>query len=100
MIYISGAITGTIDYMDNFKKAQEELERQGHIVINPALVSSNLPHSCTHDDYMVVSMALLSLCDTIYLLDGWEHSVGAKEELLYAINRGYKIVLESTFCKE
>lgn len=100
MIYLSGSITGTRDYLARFKAAQDFLESRGHSVINPALVNSNLPESCTHDGYMVVSMATLSLCDSIYLLNGWECSVGAKEEVAYAINRGYKIVLESTFYEE
>lgn len=97
MIYISGAITGTSDYMERFKKAQDTLESKGHTVINPALVNSNLPEKCTHDDYMTVSMALLSLCNIIYLLDDWNHSVGAKEEVAWAIEHGLLIITEPTF---
>lgn len=96
MIYISGAITGTSDYMERFKAAQDVLESKGYTVINPALVNSNLPEKCTHDDYMTVSMALLSLCDTIYLLDGWNHSAGAKDEVAWVIEHGLLIITEPT----
>ena len=96
MIYISGAITGTSDYMGRFKAAQDTLESKGYVVINPALVNSNLPEKCTHDDYMTVSMAMLSLCSTIYLLDGWNHSAGAKDEVAWAIEHGLLIITEPT----
>lgn len=42
-IYVSGAITGTDDFMERFAKAQKELEEKGYSVINPALINSNMP---------------------------------------------------------
>ena len=41
-IYISGAITGTDDYMKRFAKAEKELTEKGYSVVNPAKVK----HSC------------------------------------------------------
>ena len=42
-IYISGAITGTDDYMERFSKAEKELAEQGYSVVNPAKVNAQLP---------------------------------------------------------
>jgi hypothetical protein len=33
--YISGAITGTTDYMERFEKAEQLLKAQGREVVNP-----------------------------------------------------------------
>lgn len=93
-VYISGAITGTTDYMERFNKAENDLIFLGYEVVNPAKINANLPKICTHKDYMTVSMALLSICDTIYMLKGYEKSKGAMEELRYAVKNGYTIIKE------
>lgn len=72
MIYISGAITGTTDYMKRFERAENDLIFLGYEVVNPAKTNANLPEICTHEDYMTVSMAELKICDTIYMLKGYE----------------------------
>lgn len=94
MIYISGAITGTTDYMERFNKAENDLIFLGYEVVNPARINANLPKICTHKDYMKMSLTELELCDTIYLLKGYEKSVGAMEELRYAVKHGYTIIKE------
>lgn len=91
-IYISGAITGTDDFMERFAKAQKELESQGYSVINPALVNSNMPKDTSYDEYMKMRLTMLDMCRTIYLLDGWEKSVGANLERAYAIKTGKNII--------
>lgn len=91
-IYISGAITGTDDYMERFGKAQKELESQGYSVINPALVNSNMPEDTTYAEYMKMAFTMLDMCQTIYLLNGWEKSIGANMERGYAINKGKNII--------
>ena len=84
-IYISGAITGTDDFMERFSIAQKKLERDGHDVVNPALVNSNLPKSTTYSEYMDMSFCMLKMCDAIYVLDGWKSSRGANLELIFAM---------------
>ena len=37
-VYISGKITGNENYREEFAKAQAELEKDGHIVLNPAVL--------------------------------------------------------------
>ena len=83
-VYISGAITGTTDYMTRFNNAQKHLERLGYEVVNPALINSNLPTSTTWEEYMRVSLVLLNMCDSIYMLPGWQKSRGAKLEYKHA----------------
>lgn len=93
-IYISGGITNVPNYMEHFNKAENELTKQGYDVVNPARINANLPTICTHEDYMKVSIAELSICDSIYMLKGFDNSKGAMEELAYAINHDYTIILE------
>lgn len=92
MIYISGGITGVGEYMAHFDEVERKLKAVDE-VINPSKVSCALP-VLTHDGYMTVCMALLSLCDTIYMLKGYEQSKGAMQELEYAKEHGYEVVYE------
>lgn len=93
-VYISGAITGTNDYMERFSKAQMYLESKGHYVINPALVNSNLPKDTSYDDYMKMSFCMIDICEAIYLLKGFEKSNGAITELAYAEKKGLSVYHE------
>lgn len=83
-VYISGKITGTTDYMERFAKIEDYLKSKGHEVVNPAKVNANLPETFTHAEYMWVSIAMLNCCDAIYMMNGYEDSKGAMEELNYA----------------
>lgn len=94
-LYISGAITGTTDYMDRFCNAQKMLEEQGHTVINPAKVNLILPEeTTTYEQYMNVCMVLLDMADGIYMIPGWEKSCGANRELGYALAKDKFVIYE------
>ena len=90
-LYLSGAITGTDDYMDRFSMAEKSLEVE-HTIINPASVNAQLPSDTNYEDYMKMSFCMLDMCDGIYLLKGWEKSCGSNRELGYAMAKG-KIIL-------
>ena len=90
-LYLSGAITGTDDYMDRFSMAEKSLEVE-HTIINPAKVNAQLPSDTNYEDYMKVSFCMLDMCAGIYLLKGWEKSCGSNRELGYAMAKG-KIIL-------
>ena len=47
----------------------------------------------THNEYMELCMLLLSKCDYIYLMKGWEESAGANMEYGYAVAAD-KIILK------
>lgn len=93
-IYISGAITGTNDYMERFADAEERLVRLGHSILNPAKVNAQLPSDTTYGEYMEMSITMLAMADAIYMLSGWEKSKGASREYLYAVEHEKKIFRE------
>ena len=42
-------------------------------------------------------IAMIKSCDTMFMLDGWEKSEGAKAELAKALALGMEIVLQSNY---
>lgn len=96
-VYISGKITGLsrTEYMTKFNKVEEYLKTKGYEVINPARTNGTLPESTTYDQYMDMSMLLLSMCDTIFLLDNWMDSNGAKKEFQIASANNYTVMFET-----
>jgi len=93
-VYLSGPITGVVDYKERFKRAQRELWSQGFgFVMNPAEVISHTPFSqMRREEIMTICYALMASCDTIYLLKGWRASQGCREELAYAKAHGMEVV--------
>ena len=91
-VYIAGKISGLEDYKDNFARAQEMLESEGHIVLNPAL----LPEGMSAQDYMRICFAMVDSADMVALLPNWVDSRGAALERDYAIYVG-KLVRRISF---
>lgn len=90
-IYISGPMRGIDNYYENFLRAERKLTKGGHRVANPAgLDVAGLPR----EQILNVDLALLNLCDTIYMLKGWESSCGANREYGYALAKGMDIIFE------
>ena len=95
VIYIAGAISGTNDYMERFKNAENVIRKSGRVPINPTIISKPLLEAnANHQQFMSVTIELLECCNGIYLLNGWERSTGAKEELMYALANNYNIYTE------
>lgn len=86
IVYLSGPITGTDDYMERFARAAGKVP-PGYRVINPAEVMAKLP-DLTHKQYMKICLAMLSCADVIYMMRGWEKSEGARQEYRFALDHG------------
>lgn len=93
-VYISGAITGTSDYIEKFAKAEAELIEKGYSVINPAKNGDVLPKDATWDEYMSISICEIDMCQSMYMIDGWEKSCGSNREYGYALAKGMEIMFE------
>ena len=94
-IYIYGAITGTDDYTERFERADRKLRERGETeIINPAKVCASLPGTLTHEEYMKICLAMLSLCDEVYLIPPWTDSKGVRQELEFAIDNTKTVEVE------
>lgn len=95
-IYISGKITGLkkVDYLKKFALAEKRLIDQGHDVINPARTNATLPENTSYQEYMDMSLLMLSFCDSIYMLNNWEASPGAKREKAEAEKNGMIVLYQ------
>lgn len=94
-IYISGPITDIEDYMKNFDNAEKKLKSAGFSVVNPVKVLSQMPEDTEYEEYMDMAMMMLSMCDSIYMLKGWEKSTGANREYGYALATDITIIRET-----
>lgn len=91
IIYIAGPISNILNYKDNFNRAESKLNKLGYIVLNPSV----FPEGLTQSDYMKICIPMLYLCDSIYLLNEWEDSVGANIEYQIAKQSGMNIITEN-----
>lgn len=102
-IYIAGPMRGKKENnAEAFARAEARLRRRGFTVINPLNVGRGIaPDEVVASDadllktVMKIERMLIRHCDAIYLLEGWEESVGAKAELVTAIGFDCMILLES-----
>jgi len=88
--YIAGKITNLTNYREVFKKAEDKLTEEGHLCMNPAILTEGFPY----DVYMPICYAMIDACDSIYLLKNWTDSKGAKLEYEYALSKNKQIVFE------
>ncbi len=87
-IYISGGITGLPKQTTkgNFANASEKIKKLGFDVCNPFREVRNGGYNWFVD--MSQCFELMSSCDAILMLDGWETSCGANIELAAMISQG------------
>lgn len=97
-IYISGPISTRKpkEYLSHFAKIENSLMLFAYnfTVVNPAKILAQLPIDTSYAEYMDLSMLLLSRCEYIYMLSGWENSVGARLEFRYAKDNNLTILYE------
>ena len=100
IVYISGPISGTDDYMKRFRRAEDRLRAMGHKPVNPAWIHQ--PFNGTdagHDEYIESCKRIMAHCDAIYLMRNWQKSLGAIEELREAQSLGLWIATEEGAAK-
>ena len=97
IVYISGKITGTNDYVERFNKAEEVLKSRGYNVLNPVRFNGHLPSDSTWSDYMRNCLKCLADADAIYMLKGWGSSKGAAIEYRLAYDLGMQFMYEEDF---
>ena len=98
-VYIAGPMRGLPDFnYPRFNACAATLREIGWHVVNPAEIGAayGTPEQINADPALlavVVSAELHALekCDAIFLLEGWNESVGAKQELAAALAAGLKV---------
>lgn len=80
-IYIAGPIKSDPAYFEKFERTEAALANIGHHPVNPA---RNFHPLWNYKQYIDAGLKQLMTCDAIYMLEGYEHSDGAKLELHYA----------------
>lgn len=93
--YLSGPISGR-DLNERkraFKEAQVMMETAGYDVVNP--LENGLPHEASTNQHMKRDIQLLTECDTIFMMDKWNHSHGCYTEFMVATAIGCEIIFES-----
>ena len=88
-IYISGSISKNPNYRKQFMEAEMKLFADGFDSINPAK-----NHGNSYKEYIDKGLLQLMECDAIYMLRGYEESIGAMLELAYAEAVGIKVIKE------
>lgn len=96
-VYISGQITGLglKEAKANFDKAEALLLEKGFKPLNPMKVNPPLSGK-QWKEYILDDIVQLFNCDSIYLLDNWQDSKGARIEHFIAQELGMMILTEET----
>ena len=97
-IYISGGMSDIPNYEDNFNRAENTLKVFDYIPFNP--IKWNEPmikFGLSYLEMIKIDLTYLSMCDSIYMLKGWEKSEGACAELYFALYNGIKVEFEGEF---
>ena len=98
-VYISGKMRGMTEEesRSKFKEAELHLKALGCEVVNPWDTEQEKKKHCKQwGDYILFDLKILSECDSIYMLDNWQDSWGAKCEHAYACGRDMKVLYQDT----
>ena len=98
MIYVAGPIRAITEWerTQNIRKAEAvalELWKAGYAVHCPHKNTEGMSGACPEGTFLAGDLEILSRCDAMVLLEGWETSVGSKNEVLHANERRIPVVL-------
>lgn len=101
IVYIAGPMTG-IPHLNRkaFDEAESMLRCNGYHPINPVRFTEAVGYdfeSTEIPERIVEAIKRMEIdsiyaCDAIYLLKGWENSVGARDELMKALSLSLRIM--------
>ena len=99
VIYVAGCyraddINGVLGNIIKAREASRKLWLRGWAVICPHLNSCFMDGTDTDKIFLDGDLEILRRCDAIYMLNGWEKSTGAKNELKEAGKNGLEIIFE------
>lgn len=102
IVFISGPMTGRENWNRTaFICAEARLSELGHTVLNPANhIPICHPDAIPHSGYIAICKAMIDQCEAIVQLPGWEDSIGAGMERLYAIKCGKAVLDYDEMIKE
>lgn len=93
-VYISGAISGR-DYREvalDFEAAQTQIRALSDFLpISP--LDNGLPLDTPWSAHMLRDLEILSTCDAVMMLPGWEHSPGCQIEKIFAERIGLRVLM-------
>ncbi len=92
--YRSDTIHGTVNNIRAAERVAIKYWKSGYAVICPHKNSSLLDGACPDSVWLAGDLEMLSRCDTIIMIPGWEHSAGAKKELEAAVGWGKEVIYE------
>lgn len=93
-IYISGQVTELPESRarEIFKNAELYLKIKCYEPVNP--MELNHAGSTSWSDYMRMDIAALCQCASIYMLNGWDRSRGARLEFQIATELGLNVIFQ------
>jgi hypothetical protein len=95
IVFISGPYRGDVNAnIEHAKQAAIRLWQVGYAVICPHLNTAHFDGLCDDAVWLVGDLEILSRCDIIYMLRGWENSSGARDEFQKAILLNIPILQE------
>lgn len=90
-VFLSGAISSRLDtYRDAFNEVEEALKDLGFICYNPATIPSDTEWSVA----MEQTLRVLQHVDCVFVLQGWEQSIGTKTEIGKARSLNMPVIYE------
>lgn len=87
--YIAGPIMGKDGYKSDFLAVESRLWGDGYNVLNPTKLPADLPPEA----YMPICISMVEQADAVFLLEGWDRSLEAVAEAMYAARQGKSLYL-------
>jgi hypothetical protein len=98
IVYVAGPYSaptpqGVDANIQQARQAAIALWREGHVAICPHLNTAHFEDECPGLDFVKGDLEILSRCDALVMLPGWEQSKGARRELEFATERDIPVCL-------